>query len=486
MKQITRVVLVFLVGLGCISCGEQPESKVTEESPAIDAAITSRSDSSETSSAEPESETVEEPLSIPDKPLSEDGPWLIIHSSQGLFALNPDGSGLTQFSQSIAELSDTEQITAAPRGGYIAYHETSWDEDDTTIHIIAFPSLELVAEIPLFTYGDEPDWNAERAIQEYQSMVFSPDGSLLAFMGVIEGPTSDLYQYSMDSKAILQLTSGRTQGYQPVWSPDGKYILHTGADGFGTGAGFETKGIWTAQADTDNVKTLYTPTPNAAEMIVGWVNDETFVVYSWSQPCGSGNLRTYNVESKQSTILWSESFQDIDMDPLSGTIVLISDGGECAPEGGEGTYFIPVFGGDSQKISAKTGPVVVWSPAGENFIISGGSFEEWALGVNTFGQVTEINRPSDSFYLPVLSPRSNYLFWSGKSPHIGTIDNSIPTIPFFNESIQNAVWTLDGQAIIFIADSGLYIAHQPDFKAILISPDFKLQYTDDYMEWLNP
>ena len=81
MKQITRVVLVFLVGLSCISCGEQPESNVTEESPAIDAVITSRSDSSESSSAEPESETVEELLNIPDKPLSEDRPWLIINSS---------------------------------------------------------------------------------------------------------------------------------------------------------------------------------------------------------------------------------------------------------------------------------------------------------------------------------------------------------------------------------------------------------------------
>jgi hypothetical protein len=239
--------------------------------------------------------------------------------------------------------------------------------------------------------------------------------------------------------------------------------LHTGADGFGTGAGFETKGIWTAQADKDNVKTLYAPTPDTAEMIVGWVNDETFVVYSWSQPCGRNNLRTYNVESKQSTILWSESFDDIALDPSSRTIVLTSDDDSCSPVDGEGTYFISVFGGDPQRVSMKTGPVVVWSPAGENFIVSGGSSEEWVLGVNTFGQITEIDRPPGGFYLPVLSPRSNYLFWLGQSPHIGSIDNSI-----------------------FIAESGLYIAHQPDFKAILISPDFKLQYTDDYMEWLYP
>jgi hypothetical protein len=486
MKQITRVVLVFLVGLCCISCGEQPESNVTEVSPAIDAVITSRSDSSKSSSAEPESETVEEPVSIPDKPLSEVGPWLIINSSQGLFALNPDGSGLTQFVEGMVELPNTDQIIAALRGGYIAYHKSGGNENDTAIHIIAFPSLELVADIPLFTYSDEPDWNAVRAIQDWQSMAFSPDGSQLAFMGVIDGPTSDLYRFSLESRELLQLTTGRTQGYQPVWSPDGKYILHTGADGFGTGAGFETKGIWTAQADKDNVKTLYAPTPNAAEVIVGWVNDETFVVYSWSQPCGSNNLRTYNVESNQSTILWSESFTDVALDPSSSTIVLTSNDGSCAPVGGAGTYFIPVFGDNPQRVSEDTGPITVWSPAGEMFIVSGGSFEEWVVGVNTFGQIVDIDRPSGAYYLPLLSPRSNYLFWSGQSPYISTIDNSVPATEYFGESILRAIWTPDGQAVIFLAKSGLYIAHQPDFKAILISHDIKSERTDNFMEWLYP
>ena len=96
----------------------------------------------------------------------------------------------------------------------------------------------------------------------------------------------------------------------------------------------------------------------------------------------------------------------------------------------------------------------------------------------------EIDRPSGGFYLPVISSVSNYLFWPGQSPHIGSMDNSIPTTEYFDESIQKAVWTPDGQAVIFVAESGLYIAHQPDFKTILISPDITV--TDDYMEWLYP
>jgi len=479
MKKIFRIIIISFVGFAIISCGLQPESNTSEET-------LSESNSKESPSTEPDSDTVDKSQAIPDKPLSEDGPWLIIDSWQGLFAINPDGSGLTQFVEGMVESPYNDQFIGSQHGGYFAYQESSENEIDTTIHVVSFPSGKLIADIPLFTYSDDPDMNAFRAIRDGQSMAFSPDGRHLAFMGVIDGPTSDLYLYSIESGKLLQLTDGRTQGYQPVWSPDGKYILHTGADGFGTGAGFETKGIWTARADKDSVKTLYAPTPNTAEMIVGWVDDETFIVYSWSQPCGPNNLRTYNVESRKSAILWSEPFDDIALDSSSDTIVLISGDGSCAPEGGIGTYFIPIFNGNPRRVVEDTKPLVVWSPAGELFIISGGSFEEWALGVDTFGQIVDIDRPPDAYYYPVISPRSNYLFWTGQSPHIGSIDNSIPTSTYFNESIQKAVWTPDGQAVIFVAESGLYIAHQPDFKAILISPDFKLQYTDDYMEWLYP
>jgi hypothetical protein len=486
VKQIFRIIIIFFVGFSTVSCGLQPESNTSEGTLSNEAALASESNSKESPSIELDTETIGESLSIPDKPLSEEGPWLIIDSWQGLFAINPDGSGLTQFVEVMVESQSIDQLVASQRGGYFAYHESSGNENDTAIHIVSFPSGKLITDIPLFIYSDDPDWNALRAVQYEQSMAFSPDGRHLAFMGVIDGPTSDLYLYTLESGKLLQLTDGRTQGYQPVWSPDGKYILHTGADGFGTGAGFETKGIWTAQADKDSVKTLYTPTPDAAEMIVGWVDDETFVVYSWSQPCGPNNLRTYNVESKKSVILWSEPFNDIALDSSSDTIVLTSGDRSCAPEDGVGTYFIPVFGGKPQRVGEDTGPIVVWSSAGEIFFVSGGGHAEWVLGVDTFGQIVDIDRPSGGFYYPVISPRSNYLFWSGHSPHIGSIDNSIPTTEYFDESIQKAAWTPDGQAVIFVTESGLYIAHQPDFKAILISPDIKLQLTNDYMEWLYP
>ena len=366
MRNLSRIILIFIVGLNTLSCSVQPDPSIMEESSSNDPALASESNSEESPSTKTDTETFEESLSIPEKPISEDGPWLIVESWQGLFAVNPDGSGLTQFVDGVVEILSTRKFITSQRSGYFAYHMSSGNENDTAIRIVSFPSLELVADIPLFTYSDDPDMSAFRAVEYQRSMAFSPDGRHLAFMGVIDGPTSDLYLYSLESGELLQLTSGRTQGYQPVWSPDGKYILHTGADGFGTGAGFETKGIWTARADKDLVKTLYAPTPNAAEMIVDWVDDETFVVYSWFQPCGPNNLRTYNIESGQSAVLWSEPFKEIALDPASKTLVLTTwDDGICLTEAGAGTFFISVLEGNPQKVSEKTGLITTWSPAGE-------------------------------------------------------------------------------------------------------------------------
>jgi len=486
MKQIFRLSLVVFVVLSSISCGSQPESNINEESSSNISVPDTDSNSKETTTAEADPENVDEAPGIPDKPLSEDGPWLIIDSWQGLFAVNPDGSGLTQFADGMVESPFINQLIAAPSGGYFAYQENDGNLTDTAIRIISFPTRDLIVEIPLFSNSDNPDASAERAILYEESMAFSPDGGQLAFMGVIEDPTSDLYRYSLESGDLLQLTNGPTQGYQPVWSPDGKYILHTGADGFGTGAGFETKGIWTAEAENADVKTLYTLTPNAAEMVLGWVDDETFVVYSWSQPCGANNLRTYNIVSKQNTVIWVDPFNEIALDPESGTIVLTSWEGNCGPEEGAGTYFIPVFGGKPERVAEYFGPTVEWVSAGKLFLVSSGYSDEWFFGVTTDGHIVDINRPTEANYFPALAPDTEYLFWPGDSPRISSIDTAIPTIEYFNEPIRRAVWTPDGQSIIFIAESGLYIAHQPDFSANQISPDIGMQSTAGYMAWLTP
>ena len=497
MKHIRFVVIVVLLVISVTSCGKSTELVSSETSPTPTSSFPQEQEQEENIIATPTEvihndpspteepvEIVEETPSIPNKSLSQEGPWLILKSWQGLFAVNPDGSGLTQFVDGIVDSPYSGHYSTTKQGGYFAYQRTSGDELESSIRIVSFPSLELVEDIPLFSYSADLDFSAMRAVREGQSMVFSPDDRFLAFMGVIGGPSSDLYLYSMKSGEISQLTDGRTQGYQPVWSPDSKNIVHTGTNNFGTGAGFETTGIWAAQTD-GSVQTLYTPSDDAAEEIIGWVDNATFLVSSWSQPWGINNLRTYNINSGKSKVLWSEPYWDAALDPVSGTVVLTSWDESNPPEDGVGAYFIPVSGKSPVKVIENTATFVSWSSVGNMFFVSDGLRGTWLVGIDTNGQFVDMYKPEGSSHFPVLAPESQYLAWTGESLYIGTVDASMPTLQYYDEPVDSAIWTPDGEAVIFVAESGLYIAHGPDFLPVLISADIAVDYFESYMEWLQ-
>jgi hypothetical protein len=175
---------------------------------------------------------------IPDRPLGI-GPWLVFQSPDGLWAINPDASGLTQLSGRVSILPNDFADSVASRGGKIALI-TSSDLDrraDLSLEILSLPDGGIRKLTPLTSPQTEPgpdavpgdpEFEAVRAVADLQSFAWSPDGSSLAFMGVIEGSTSDLYTYSLDTGDIARLTDGPSQAISPTWSPDGRFISWLG------------------------------------------------------------------------------------------------------------------------------------------------------------------------------------------------------------------------------------------------------------------
>ena len=158
----------------------------------------------------------------------------------------------------------------------------------------------------------------------------------------------------------------------------------------------------------------------------------------------------------------------------------------CAPAAGAGTFLISAVDGTVSKVADDIGVSVVWSQTGDSFLIYGGKPGEWMAAVDTRGNVLTIDRPADAINQPALSPDGIILVWAGGPPHISSTDNTIPPRGLLDESIHQALWTPDGQAVIFAAKSGLYIAQRPDFNPVLISSEIQLQLFDDYMEWIFP
>jgi len=480
-----RLFIFFTVlGLLLTSCGpvSVTETPPTTETPMLEE-NPKRPMDDKPPIAEAESDTPIEEQELPDNPLSDDGPWWVFSTLEGLYAINPDGSGLTQFYFGLINSPWARQIVVSPQGGYLAY--LIGESFDATLKITQFPWRTLITENPLISYNSDPDMDAMRAIVEFQSFDFSPDGRFLAFMGVIDGPTSDLYTYSLDTFEITRLTDGLSQAYQPVWSPDGKYIVHTGVESFGTGAGFSMTGIWASVVENTDALSLYDPSGSGSETIIGWVDDQTFVVYSWDAICGMKNVRTFNIETKESSKIWEESFRAIAFDPSKGVVVISSNDGECGPDDGAGIYIVPTNGNAPQRILDDTGPQVIWSPDANLFLVSG-DFGSWVIAVDSMGQFIDLDMPQGAQVFPAVAPGSRDLAWPGESLWIGSLLGSIDNPPkeIFNEPVYTVTWAPDGESVIFFADSGLYIAHQPDYTPVLIGEGLDNQ--NGYSGWLYP
>ncbi len=183
---------------------------------------------------------------LPDAPLSEEGPWLVfvaqLQDVPYLWAINPDGTGLTQLTDKATYRFDVNQ---GSDGEVSIAYITSDSEvyySDLQLSILKLRGGEVETTIDLtspetaYTHknsSDEEYWTEvgiAEAILSEDSFKWSPDGKWLAFVGAVDGPSADVYSYEAATGTTRQLTSGADNAFQLLWSPDSAWILHTAKD----------------------------------------------------------------------------------------------------------------------------------------------------------------------------------------------------------------------------------------------------------------
>lgn len=207
------------------------------------------------------------PTVTPFPPLQTNGPYFSYFRKIGeeyqLVMLDADGRGRREISfpnELIESLNNVPDIySISPDGNWFAFHTGSagiFDPDllqvegtfDLTLNVFNISTGEWQIITPLLSKeypnnfkeaSDELNDSSITSNKLYysflygvnheRSFVWSPDGKYLAFAGQMDGLSSDIYIYHVETKSIQRLSSETQEITSIRWSPDSKWIVYHGA-----------------------------------------------------------------------------------------------------------------------------------------------------------------------------------------------------------------------------------------------------------------
>ena len=440
--------------------------------------------------------------------LSEAGPWLLIttessDSQWSLWALNPDGSGLTQLVDgAIVIYGAIWSVSPSPRNGLVTF------VDETELNVPRLRLLSLrdrtVTTLtslmpPGFDWGPLDEEGYQAAMQTYAAVTrsagaWSRDGERLAFVGAMDGPSSDLYLYSAVTGEFTRLTDGPTETVSPVWSPDERYVLHGSATDLNygaSGAGYPMTGMWAARPDGSGAHLVYPLDFHGFERVLDWISNTAFLVDRWEFPIGYTNLRTADIETGQVRTVWARGYFERAYDPGSRTVLFdvpFPDGDIRCDEAGEpGVYLLALGGGSPRPVPGVepncTYSGVSWSEAAGLFFVE---TESGVIPVTAEGKILEPGIALGS--TPAIAPDGTLWAVSGDGLQIGTPEDGFRALADWTAA---PIWRPDGEALFLFRRQGtsdggydLYIAQSPEFAPRLVAEDLQLESWT--ATWIQP
>jgi WD40 repeat protein len=410
--------------------------------------------------------------------LRPDGPWWVYDGAAGLWASNPDGTGMTQLADRALPPAPPSDAWVAPAGGRIAYVTAEDERFNATLHVVSLSAPAEALAIPLTSPETEPSPDAApgdatldalQAVLLPRSFAWAPDGQRLAFAGILAGPTVDVYVYNVKTESTIRLTDGPTQAAGLRWSPDGRTILHEALTGSAIDTGFRVAGLWAAPADGSAVSLALEGAANFA----GWVGEEVFLAYAVDLLCGRHDVRLVDLDSGATQPVWEGYFDHVAADPETGAILIAVRAETAASEwcnnddrdglflvSGDGTP-LPVVEGDVSALS--------WSPAAGLFFARS---NHGVIAISTTGQFIDLVVPETVIGFPEVAPGSRTLAWVGEGLWLGALTNNLEQPPqqLARSPVRWARWFPDGTRLLFAdLDGTIYMAAGPAFEIAQVS-----------------
>jgi WD40 repeat protein len=299
------------------------------------------------------------PTSTPYPPLQTQGPYFLITNDGSNFAiLDADLSGRKQIQIPNEGHSWEPEQTVSPDGKWMAYFSSPGDESpESTLNVFNLydGTSQVVANIvapgypenlrPVAETLDLPEYRSEcpnieclTILTSYifesgiRSIAWSPDSRFLAFAAQIDGPSSDVYLYDLESQTVRRLTNEIENIWQIEWSPTGEKILYDAAV-----PGPVDPYVYWYMADpkfnSPQRLRINTGTNYYYVTRFGWITEDSYLYAidtAYYEPVGSGPLftsvRYINVETNITKEIWRYGAEAISVDPVHGKVMLTTAG----------------------------------------------------------------------------------------------------------------------------------------------------------------
>ena len=425
--------------------------------------------------------------------LSNTGPWWIASAPENIWIMNTDGTSITTLDIPGETRFYPSNLSVAPDGRHLAFRAGYQLAEGTSLYIVHLPEgayqrIDILQPFADFSIDDfypgtaSYDMSqANTALNRDTSFAWSPDSSQLAFLGMIDGSSVDLYLYDLGSGNITQLTDGPSQTYQVYWSPDGRYLLHAGVDSFGTGAGYSMAGLWAVDVPRNSINDVEMGMLRGDFIFHGWLDDETFLAASFSAVCGDFNLRAVNLRTGQVEVIWPSSYGAFAIDPSTWTMLLdapdyAAGDPHCNGQGIAGLLLVD-GNGEARQMDSGVASHILWSEALDAFIVE---LEEGVNLLSRDGTVLE-NLPA----MPCLLPNNaDWAFMTGEPPGfwVGPA-GTVPGIAVFDCDDRHWAWNPDGSMVSYMQNNVLFTAQSPEFipapaEENLTPPPSSLQWAE--------
>ncbi|MGC1378775.1 MAG: hypothetical protein WA821_21265 [Anaerolineales bacterium] len=250
------------------------------------------------------------------------GQWL------DAYHLSPDGKWLVYYSGSAGKCfnsgSDTQNYDLALNLLNLATGKT---QVITHLLPVNYPdnfiqnAKDLISQgmVTPDTGSTNPEWLGavirDAFVCGIENFAWTSDSRKLAFAGGMDGPSSDVYVYDMETQKIQRMTSGPEEVQSITWSPDEKWIVQSSTWWISEGT------IYSNYAISSNGLKINTLSSISGGMME-WYNSHTYFENSNENGAGNYGLRLVDIENGAVTNIWDGSFYSAEFDPAQGVLAI--------------------------------------------------------------------------------------------------------------------------------------------------------------------